>query len=527
MPQAATLTDYLSIETIRQLQDDFSAAVGAPVRVCDSEGRPFADGSKAQTPVRRGCDAPVVFDGGVIGRIVCQDTGGGPGGADEPRHASMVQSFLKLMAAQIVRLCDRQKQLHTRVRELATLYRLTAEFTGQHDLQAVLDLVASTVVDVLHARACSIRLLDDSRTELVIKAVANLSPEYLDKGPILVSESKIDRQVLQELEPVYIADERDDPRVLYPAEACREGLVSALCAPLVYKRRPEGVIHVYTDRPHRFDWYEISLLQSICAQAAAAIVNARLYEEAVHSAEARRQLRLAGEVQRRMVPSGAPEIPGFQVACQYVSCFEVGGDFYDFFPLGDNGETAMVICDVVGKGVRASLLMASIRSLLRAHASGCDDISEILSRVNRDLSSATSLGDFATLFMAVIDPRVGKIRYANAGHVPPVLFRRGGWEELSCGGGLLGIDAGWKWQSKEVALQKGDYILAYTDGLSEAMNFDEETFGRERIVVAAQAAIADDRTADGLVKHLLWEMRRFAGLHERLDDLTIVAVKII
>ncbi len=525
MAKANKLTDYLSIETIRQLQDDFSAAVGAPVRVCDSEGRPFSNGAAEAPAVRRGCDAPVVFNGDVIGRIVCEDTGG-QGGEVELRHASMVQSFLKLMAAQIVRLCDRQKQLHTRVRELATLYRLTAEFTGQHDIQAVLDLVAGTVVDVLHAKACSIRLLNENRTELVIKAVANLSPEYLEKGPILVSESMIDQQVLNELQPVYIADERDDPRVLYPAEATREGLISALCAPLVYKQKPEGVIHVYTGRPHRFDWYEISLLQAICAQAAAAIVNARLYEEAVHSAEARRQLRLAGEVQRRMVPSGPPEIPGIQIASQYVSCFEVGGDFYDFIPLA-GGVTAMVVCDVVGKGVRASLLMASIRSLVRAHASGTADISEILSRVNRDLSSATSMGDFATLFLAVIDPENKIMRYASAGHVPPVLFRGGKTRELSRGGGLLGIDAEWKWESEELSLESGDYILTYTDGLSEAMNFDEETFGRERLIKSAQTAIADDRTADGLVRHLLWAMRSFTGLHERFDDLTIVALKVL
>ena len=119
-------------------------------------------------------------------------------------------SLLNLMAATIARLCDREQRLRSRVEELATLFSLTTEFTGVRDLQSVLDLVARTVVNVLKAKACSIRLLSEDQTELVIKAVAGLSPGYLNKGPILLSQSRIDREALTTGRCVYIADQRTD-----------------------------------------------------------------------------------------------------------------------------------------------------------------------------------------------------------------------------------------------------------------------------------------------------------------------------
>jgi len=426
----------------------------------------------------------------------------------------------------VAQLRDSNRQLRQRADELATLYRLTAEFTGQRDLQAVLDLVAQTVVNALNVKSCAIRLLNEDRSELIVKATAGLSPEYLRKGPILLAESRIDQEVLSGGQPVYIKDERTDPRVLYPAEARREGIVSALCAPLVYKGRAEGVIRIYTAAVHEFDWFEVSLLNAIAAQAAAAIVNTRLYAEAVRSANMRRALATAGEVQRRMIPAGAPKTTGLDIGLVYVPTYELSGDFYDFLELPQDN-LGIVICDVSGKGVRASLLMASIRASLRAHAANIYDLSEVLARVNRDLCGNSTSSDFATLFYGVFDANSRRFTYADAGHIPPLLFRGGQTRRLETGGGLIGIDTQMSWNHEVLTLESGDVVLAYTDGLSEAMNFDDEPFGHGRVEQAAIAAIADDRNADGIAKHVLWEMRRFAGLQTRFDDLTIVAIKVL
>jgi sigma-B regulation protein RsbU (phosphoserine phosphatase) len=541
----AILTDYLAPESLQRLEDEFAAALRIPVRICAVDGRPLTEesvvwrepGEDAAAPADEdaGCgpvgwaDVPITLDGDLLGRILVRPPGTAEGEAppeSPPPMSPRARRLLRLMANVIARRWNRQKLLRTRITELATMYRLTAEFAGKRDLQSLLDLVARTVVEILGAKACSIRLLNEEGTELVIKAVANLSPEYLRKGPILLSESKIDQEVVSESKAIYIADERMDPRVLYPAEAQREGLVSALCAPLSYKGHCAGVLHVYMAEVHEFDWYERSLLSAIAAQAAAAIVNARLYEEAVRAANLRRHLRLAGEVQRRMIPARPPELPGLDIAGMYVPCFELGGDFYDFLPLAADN-LGVAVCDVVGKGVRASLLMASIRAALRAHAENIYDMSKVMSKVNVSLCADTAISDFATMFYGVIDARGRRFTYANAGHTPPVLVRDGQCCHLTTGGGVLGIDPAFTWRQERMTFQSGDAIVLFTDGVTETLNFRDEPFGRARVDAVVQAAVRQKLTADGVVKHVLWEMRRFAGLQTRVDDLTLIAIRVL
>ncbi|MFP3937555.1 MAG: PP2C family protein-serine/threonine phosphatase [Phycisphaerae bacterium] len=537
----ATLRDFLDAETLRQFQAAFSAVAAAPVRICDPDGEELLGetgvpknigaalgqlDSAEQEPTgecvairvdgeRVGCVRleTASLDAGVVERVCSDDQ-------------QWRRRVLMLAAGVLTQVCRRQEQLDRRIEQLTTLYQLTAEFSGQRDLQSVLDTVARTVVDVLDAKGCSIRLLNEEHTELLVKAVAGLSKQYVHKGPILVSRSRIDQEALSTGEPVYVADEQADERVLYPAEAASEGIVSALCAPMVYKGESEGVIHVYTSEPHVFDAVEISLLKSIAAQAAAAIVNARLNQEAVRSATIQRELELAGEVQRRMIPAAPPALEGFEIEPVYVPSYQLSGDFYDFIDLPPDN-LGLAICDVSGKGVRASLLMAAVRASLRAHAVNIYDMVDVLRKVNRDLCNSTLVSDFASLFYAVLDFRTRRLTYANAGHPPPILVRRGELCHLHTGGGVLGVDCSQAYRQEWFTLEPGDYVLAYTDGLTEAMNFNDEIFGRERVEQAVLEAVGDDRSAQGLSKHVLWCMRRFAGLQTRFDDLTMLAIKVL
>ncbi len=534
-----TLSDYLDEKTLRQFQDAFSAVAATQVRICGADGEPLLDdtGVPGDAPAALGrldgagqgpgsSVAAVCVDGREIGCVRLESaslTAPEPDVADD-RHWR--QRVLLLAAGVLAQVCERQEQLDRRIDQLTTLYRLTSEFTGQRDLQSVLDTVAATVVSVLDAKGCSIRLLNEDRTELVVKAVAGLSPEYLLKGPILISHSRIDQEALATGEPVYVADEQSDDRVLYPAEAAREGIVSALCAPMVFKGEPEGVLHVYTAERHVFDSVEVSLLKSIAAQAAAAIVNSRLNQEAVRSATMKRELELAAEVQRRMIPSSPPAIEGFEIEPVYVPSYELSGDFYDFIDLPPDN-LGLAICDVAGKGMRASLLMSAVRASLRAHAVNVYDMVDVLRKVNRDMCSATLISDFASMFYAVLDFRTRRLTYANAGHPPPILVRRGELCHLHTGGGVLGVDTSLSYRQEWFTLESGDVLLAYTDGLTEAMNFDDEIFGRERVDEAVLEAWRQGHSAQGIAKHVLWCMRRFVGLQTRFDDLTMLAIKVL
>lgn len=522
------LTDYLDAHFLEHLRLAFSDLAGRDVCVWDSDGTgPIVPGCTDPTGELPCCNGPlpshareVLVDGQRVGYLLV--------GPDPIRQSheptDWAKKLLAVMADVVGGMCEREEQLRYRLEELGTLYRLTAEFSSQRDLDTLLNQVARTVVDVLGLKACSIRLLDAERNELLVRAVANLSQEYLEKGPILLEESEIDREVLETGRPLYIPDETTDPRVLYPAEAKREGIVSALVAPMIYKDEPQGIIRVYTDHPHEFDWFEVSLLQAIAAQAASAVVNTNLYQEAVQLATVRRHLSMAAEVQQRMIPDSPPKVQGFDLGAMYVPCYELGGDFYDFIPLSEQN-WAVAICDVVGKGVRASLLMASVRASLRGHAVNIYEMSRVLDKVNRDLVADSLISDFATMFYGVLDVDERRLTYANAGHPPPLLVRDGKLCHLETGGWVLGIQPGTHYRHDSFEFRSGDLLLMYTDGLADAMNFADESFGVDRIERSVLEADAMGCSAQSVVKHIVWNMRKHAGLTQRTDDTTLVAIR--
>ena len=166
----------------------------------------------------------------------------------------------------------------------------------------MLQRTVNGVSDIMGTKAASIRLIDQERDELVVKAVHNLSEQYLQKGPIHLSKSVIDQEALSPAGFGYVRDMTTDPRVLYPADAQREGIVSMLSVAMRDKGKAVGVLRVYTDQEHVFTQLRINLLKAVAAQAAAAIEHARLLEETLASEALEKQVRMAVDVQQRMIP---------------------------------------------------------------------------------------------------------------------------------------------------------------------------------------------------------------------------------
>lgn len=510
MLRVDTLTDQIDAATLEDLQQAFTRITGLTVRICDEPG------NGAHLPVARE-GLPVIRDGRVLGRLVLE-----PRDVPPPPGA---ESLLHLLGESLKLLCGKQQQLKARMEELSTLYRVTAMFTAGHDLGEVLHTVVQTVVNFIGVKACSLRLLDAQTDELTVAAVANLSADYLSKGKVLLRDSILDTEAMTHGRIVYVEDERTDPRVMFPQQVRREGIVSALIVPIRYQSRSLGALRLYTGEVYRFSDYEIALVRAIADQAAAAIVNARLYEDRMANEALRRQIRLAGQVQRRMVPAEPPRYPHVDIGAAYVPSLELSGDFYDFIDL-PNGNLGVVVCDVMGKGVPAALMTASLRASLRAHADDLYDLGDILGRVNRGLCNDTLDESFATLFYGVLNTAAMELTYGNAGHEPPVLLRGGTATPLTGRGLVLGIDRDQTYDKSVVQLKRGDVMFCATDGLIEAMNFRAEQFGRQRTYQSALAAVADGADANGLCRHVLWDMRRFAGLHDRADDVTLLALRI-
>lgn len=408
------------------------------------------------------------------------------------------------------------------VEALHTILDLSASFAGTADLQKILDRMADRITRAMGMKACGLRLLDEDTGELTITASYNLSDRYLNKGPVLLKENPIDAAAMRG-ETVHVADAYNDPRVRYPDQARSEGIVSALCAPMTYRGKTVGVIRVYSDEPRRFTEDESAILRSAGSQVAAAVLQARSMAERHETERYLHQIRYAGEIQRRMIPARPPVHPWMDFGAVYRPSLEVGGDFYDFVELS-NGAMGFAIADVVGKGIPGALIMASIRAALRAQASIIQDVRTIVARVNRHLCHDSQVGEFATVFYGVFAAREHTLDYVSAGHDPALLLRKGDFRELSAGGMVIGVLPEAGFEHEVVALQSGDVIVFYTDGVIDTVDFDGRSFGRERLRQSIYKRRKEPPAA--LANQILWDTRRFAGLAAQVDDISIVVGRV-
>jgi serine phosphatase RsbU (regulator of sigma subunit) len=314
-----------------------------------------------------------------------------------------------------------------------------------------------------------------------------------------------------------------DPRALYPEDARRENLASFLVAGMAYRGQAIGVLRAYSSEIREFTDDEKNVLHAVAQLAAAAVHSAQQVKAQSEGRRIQRQVKLAADVQRQMLPESDPSGPKYEIAGLYDPCFELGGDFYDFIELEDHN-VGIILGDVVGKGVGASLLMASVRASLRAHAEDVYDLDDVMSRVNRALYRDTLDSQFATVFYGTIDTKTLRLTYSSAGHEPSFLWRDGQITELQTGGMALGIDPTQAFDKGIEHLRPGDILLFYSDGVTDAFHFSGERFGRERLEAALNASC--HMSAREIGNHVLWEVRRFMGLNDQTDDMTLVVVKI-
>jgi steroid delta-isomerase-like uncharacterized protein len=233
------------------------------------------------------------------------------------------------------------------------------------------------------------------------------------------------------------------------------------------------------------------------------------------------ELRVARQIQRSLLPEATPELYGWRLTAYYKPAREVGGDFYDFLEL-ENGRLGLVVGDATGKGIPAALVMATTRGMLRAVAQSLDSPGEVLARVNDALCPDIPSEMFVTCFYAILDPKSGTLRYANAGHDLPYLWHGGDAEELRARGMPLGLMPEMSYDESEAVLREGDCVLFYSDGLVEAHDPHYEMFGFPRL----GALIAEHGKQRSLVHSLLKELYSFVGEGwEQEDDITLLTLE--
>jgi len=329
-------------------------------------------------------------------------------------------------------------------------------------------------------------------------------------------------QVMTTKQAILSADAASDRRFEMSQSIADFRIRSMMCAPLVNSENEAlGVIQIDAlDRRSRFQQEDLDVLAGVASQAAFAIDNAQLHERALQQQKVQRDLELAHKVQQGLLPSSSPKITGYHFFDYYEPANQVGGDFYDYIALGE-GKLAVVLADVSGKGVSAALVMAKLSGEVRYCLVSEPVPSRAVNRINALFSSSGWEDRFVTMVVAVVDPQRNQLTIVNAGHMP-LIARVAAGKLTEVGGdraGLpLGVDATHEYEQVTVDLEPGAVFVAFTDGISEAMNAANELYGFDRL----RKQIGDCADSTRMGKCILEDVKQFVGGHPQSDDMCLV-----
>ena len=395
------------------------------------------------------------------------------------------------------------REVLERYEEVTFVYRLCERIGAVLDESALARLVLSDVLAVLGADAGEVWLRCGEGLSLAASAPGEAAPLPL---PAIAEVAETGRTWV-------LDDERG------AAAAAAVALPSSAGTPL-------GVIALFgrpTDRTYRTG--EVRLLTAVASLTAAFVRNIR-FGEAVRRADARRREDdIAYQVHRGLFPRHEPVFPGLEVSGGFRAAEWIGGDYYGYVPMPD-GSLGVAVADVAGHGVGAALFMAIAKGALESEARARVSPAEILTRVNRVVASDLGAADlFATFFFAGIRPGGREIRWASAGHNPPVVLRASGEVAmLPPSGPALGLTGAAGWSDAATPLATGDVVVVYTDGVVEARDSGRQPFGLERLVAAARRPGASAAT---IREHILLALARHTGPVAPSDDRTVVVLRAV
>ena len=415
---------------------------------------------------------------------------------------------------------EENKRLKRAVEELSVLNDLARAIGASLNTQEIIQTIVRRSLRAVGAEQGVITLVEEqseqSMKTLVRTMASSGEQEHFHFSQALLGWMHLNKK------PLVIGDPKTDER--FRGIVWDDSIHSLIAVPLMVKSEVRGVLTVYNKKDAKsFSDDDQRLLAIIAAQSGQVVENARLHEKELALMKMQEELRLAARIQTELLPHTLPEIAGYEIAGKSIPAQEVGGDYYDFIPV-DEHRWAFCIGDVSGKGLPASLLMANLQATLRGQTISTVAPKACLERSNQLLFQSTSPEKFATLFYAILDPENHQLYYSNAGHENPYLCcSRSDTKRLKTGGIPLGMLPDFAFEQELIPLEVDSLLVAFSDGVTEAMNAQEEQFGEERI-----AAVIDQHknsSASEIIDHLVAAVKNHAAGHPQSDDITIVVMR--
>jgi phosphoserine phosphatase RsbU/P len=419
-------------------------------------------------------------------------------------------------------------ELRQRTREMRTLIEIGHEITSHLDLDSLLNNIGPMLDRLIDYDHLLVGLIDETGNEFVWRIEEGYGSEKGEGANRTGITRGIVGRAVQEKQIQVVKDVLLDPDYYLPEGESHPGSRSMIAVPLIYEEKVIGVIALESNRTNAYNEYQGRLLENLANHISIAIINARLYAEHVERERSlEREILMARDVQRAMIPESPPHIKGIEIAACLKPALNLSGDFYDYIPFSGK-RLGLMIGDVSGKGIRAAMGMAAARSILRSVARRGGGPSRVLRdanlRLHRDLGSQL----LVTLVYGILDAETKTFQYCNAGHNAPLHVRSSGkWRALKTGGLLLGVFDKQQYKSETLQLEKGDLLFFYTDGLVEAHTPQPNRveFGEHRIL--DYLLQHHHLRASAILEGALSQVKEFStGAHQH-DDLTVIVVKVL
>jgi len=399
------------------------------------------------------------------------------------------------------------------VEDLLKLQKAAQKITSILDLDQLIDKIVNDVARSFGCVEANLYLHDEERAEMVLAGVCGCT-EFHKGHSLKIGKEGMVGYVAATGQMRYAPDVRQDSYYM----ACEPSTQSEVAIPLLVGGKLVGVFTASHPELDAFPTSQLRLLQSLCNHVAVAVHNARLFQHEKHARQKMHsEAQEARAIQQALLPKSSPYIPGFAISGLSLPAGAVGGDWYDFIPLGEK-RWGLVLADVSGKGTAAALLMSATRGMLRSLAEACCTPGEVLSKLNRLMMDDFPNGRFVTMIYAVLDAEKRTLSFASAGHLPPLLIDGSGVRFLASEQGMpLGLGCG-DFSEATVSLPEGSRAVFYSDGITEAESSAEEQYGAERL--QAHAA-SPDATAESILS----DVRSFANSAGLRDDASVIFIR--